>query len=131
MACMAHENDRPILPREPHRLQMYLGYQRAGRVNHMQAFRRSLLSNRRRNSVGAEDDSRAVGHLIEFIDKDHSLGNKGIDHVLVVDDFFSDVDRTVKELKRQVNDFDGALNPRTETTRLRKQQFTGCHLSYH
>jgi hypothetical protein len=36
--------------------------------------------------MGREDDGRAIGHLVQFLDKDRALFLQPVDHIAVMDD---------------------------------------------
>ena len=73
--------------------QVHLGHQRTGRVEHLQPATRGLAAHRLRHAVRAEDDRRAVGHFVEFLDEDRAAVLELVDHVAVVHDFVAHVDR--------------------------------------
>ena len=62
-----------------------------------------LLVHRRRDAVGAEDDDRALGHLVGLLDEDRAAPLEGGDDVLVVDDLLADVDRRAVDLQRPLD----------------------------
>jgi hypothetical protein len=43
--------------------------------------------------VGREDDGRAIGHLVQFLDEDRALFLQPVDHETVMDDLVPDIDR--------------------------------------
>ena len=58
-----------------------------------------LLVHRRRDAVGAEDDDRALGHLVGLLDEDRAAPLERGHHVLVVDDLLADVHRGAVDLQ--------------------------------
>jgi hypothetical protein len=50
------------------------------------------LHDGRRDAVGAEDDVRALGDLLDLVDEDRALSLESRDDVNVVDDLLADVD---------------------------------------
>ena len=71
--AMADQHQRIALLGELDGLNMNLGDQRAGSVDHLQFPLPADLAHRRRNAVRAIDDARALGHLVDVVDKDGAL----------------------------------------------------------
>jgi hypothetical protein len=42
--------------------------------------------------MGREDDGRAIGHLVQFLDKDRALFLQTVDHIAVMDDLVPHID---------------------------------------
>src|SRR5579885_2044742 len=72
VVLMPDQNDRVALFGEFDRLQMNLGDQRAGGVDHLQPPLLGLSAHRRRHAVGAENHPRAFGNLVQLLDKNGS-----------------------------------------------------------
>ena len=83
-----------------------LGNQRAGGVEHRQAASGGGLDHRAGHAVGAEDGVCAVGHLVELLDEDGALGLEIIDHMAVVDDLVTHIDRGLVLIERPLDDLD-------------------------
>src|SRR5665213_3101230 len=58
-----------------------------------------LRPHHRGNAVGDEDNARAGGHLIQFLDENGPGGPEHIDYVLVMDYLLTDIDRSPVEVK--------------------------------
>ena len=82
--------------REAARLGVHLVDERAGGVDHVELAAGGVALHLRRDTVGGEDDGRAVGHLVELLDEDGAALLEVADDVLVVDDLLADVDRRAR-----------------------------------
>ena len=61
VAGVADQNDGIVLARKAHCLKVNFGYQRTSGVNDLQVPLLGFFADRRRDSVGAEDNPRALG----------------------------------------------------------------------
>ena len=117
MALVADEHDVPP------RLDLALGLavdladQGAGCIEPVEPAAGRSFGHRFGHAVGAEHHRRAIGHLVEFFDKDCALGLEAIDHEAVVDDLVADIDRRAVALQRQLDDLDRAVHPGAKTAR--------------
>ncbi len=73
VVAVADEHQRVALPGELDGLEMDLGHQRTGGVNHPQIAPFAALADCRGNAVGAVDDALAVRHIVDFMDEDGAL----------------------------------------------------------
>src|SRR5690606_3662548 len=90
-------------------LEMDLGDQRAGRIEHLQPAPLGLAAHRLRDAVRAEDHGGAVAHLVELLDEDRAALLEVVDHVAVVDDLVPHVDRRTQRLDRSLDDVGRAI----------------------
>ncbi len=73
---------------------MHFGDQRAGGVEREQIAPRRLLGNRFRHPMRGKDHRRVgVGNFVELLDKDRALGAQAVDHVAVMHDLVTHIDR--------------------------------------
>ncbi len=111
---VADEDDRVPLARVADRLEVHLGDERTGGVDHAQSPALGLVAHGGGDAVGAEDDRRPVRHLVELVDEVGALGAKRLHHVPVVHDLLAHVDGIRTHLQRQLDDVDGAIHTRAE-----------------
>jgi hypothetical protein len=81
-------------------LAMHLGHQRAGRVQRKEiALARASAGTDFRHAVGRKHHRRIgiVGDLVQFLDENRALGLQAFDHIAVVHDFVTDIDRGAVE----------------------------------
>ena len=97
---------------------MHLGHERAGGVDHVQITLTSLIPDIGRDAVRAKDDGCAIRDFLKFLDKYDSFLDKTVNHVSIMDDFLSAVDRRIKGLNRQVYNVDRSVDSSAETARL-------------
>jgi len=95
--------------------QVDLGHQRAGGVEYFKAALFRLFAHRTRDAVGAEDDRRAIGNLVQFFDEHGPALAQVIDDKAVVDNFMAHVNRRAEQLQRPFHDADGAIDAGAET----------------
>ena len=72
VAFVADEDDREAVVGEPSRFGVDLRHQRAGGVDHVQLLASRLLAHLGRDSVGGEDDGRAVRYVVEAVHADRA-----------------------------------------------------------
>src|SRR3546814_12108167 len=94
MPGMSDEENVTTLRDQALGLAVYLGDERAGRVDIDQLPGLGGAWHALRDAVRGKDDGHAVGHLIQFLDKDGAPGSQVVDHELVVHDLIPDKDRT-------------------------------------
>ena len=94
---------------------MHLGDQRAGGVDHRQAALGGELLDRAGDAVGAEDGHRAGRDLVELVDEDRAAGAQILDHVAVVHDLVTHIDRRAVFLQRPLDDLDRPLDAGAES----------------
>ena len=73
VALVADQQDLEVVARESDGLAMHLRHERAGRVDRLQTAIGCGVHDRRRHAVRAEDDVRALGHLVDLVDEDRAL----------------------------------------------------------
>src|SRR5215467_3480209 len=103
---MPYKNEGISLLGKLHRFHVNLGDQWTSRIDHPQPSLFAGLSNLRRNSVGAINDSLAFGDLVDGIDKDGALALQLLDHKAVVYDLFADVNGWTKGFERNPDNID-------------------------
>ena len=97
-----------------------LGDQRAGGVEHRKAAAGRLFLDAFGDAVRAEDGHRIIRYLGHRLDEAGALGLKTIDHVFVVHDFVTYVDRRAVLLQRALDNLDGPHHARAKAARLRQ-----------
>jgi hypothetical protein len=101
-------------------------HQRAGGVDGGQPARIGVVGHRLGDAVGGEDHrGRAVRHLVELAHEDRALSLQALDHVLVVDDLMTDVDRRSVDGERPLHHVDGSHHTGAEAARCTEQDFQG------
>ncbi len=110
VALVADEQDLEVVAREAHGLAVHLGDERAGRVDRLQAAIGCRVHDRRRHAVRAEDDVRALGHLVDLVDEDRALLLELGHDVDVVHDLLAHVDRRAVALERLLDGDHGAVD---------------------
>ena len=102
-------------------LQVHLGHERAGGIEHSQAARLCFLFNDARHAMGTENSDRTRGGFGQLVDEARALGLERIDHMLVVDDLMAHVDRGAVFFQGAFHDLDGTYDTRTKTAGLGKE----------
>ncbi|MNC44449.1 hypothetical protein D3C75_933550 [compost metagenome] len=95
-------------------LQVHLGDQRAGGVEHLEATARGLVAHRLGDTVGAEDDDDVVRHLVQLFDENRPARAQILDHELVVHHFMAHVDRRAEHFQGAIDDLDRAVDAGAE-----------------
>ena len=114
---VADEDDAVPLARVADGLQVHLGHERTGGVDHPQPAPPRLLAHGRGDAVRAEDHRGVVGHLVELVHEVGALGPEGLDDMPVVHDLAAHVDRRRADLEGQLHDVDGAIHAGAEAAR--------------
>jgi len=70
--------------------------------------------------VGAENYSRIIRYLIQFLHKHGALVPEGIDYVFIMYDLVADVDRGTEEFQGTFYNLDGPVNAGTKSTGIGK-----------
>ena len=115
------EHDAVAVAREPHRLQVHLGDQRAGGVDHIQPPLLGLPSHRWRHAVRAEDGPRPLGHFVQLLDEDGAGLPQFIHNVLVVHDFLAHIDRRPVQIQSDLHHVDSPDDAGAEAPRLEQK----------
>ena len=110
VALVADEQDLEVVAGEAHGLAVHLGHERAGRVDRLQTAIGCRVHDRRRDAVRAEDDVRALGHLVDLVDEDRARRLELGHDVDVVHDLLAHVDRRAVVLERLLDGDDGAVD---------------------
>src|SRR5262249_40590958 len=98
-------------------LAMDLGHQRAGRVDCEQITSRRLFRDSARDAVSGKDYRRVViRNLAQLFDEERALGAQALDHVTVMHDLVTDIDRCPVDREGLFDRFNGAHDTRAETT---------------
>ena len=121
MVAMADEDQRIALLGELYGLDVDLGDQRTGGVDHLEAAALAALPHGRRNAVGRVDDPLAVGHVVDLVDEDRALFRQLVHHIAVMDDFAAHVDGGSEGLQGDFDDVDGAHHARAKAARLEQE----------
>jgi len=108
---VADQQDVVVVGREPARLVVHLGDQRAGGVDGPELPPGRLLVHDRCHPVRREHDRRAFGHLVVLLDEDRAAVLQRLHHVLVVHDLLADVDGCSVGVQCLLNRDDGAVDP--------------------
>ena len=65
----------------------------------------------------SKNSGRAIGDLVQFLDKHRAKGLQPIDHMGVVHDFVAHVDRGAESLERLLDNGDSAFDSGAKTAR--------------
>src|SRR5579884_1658234 len=114
---MADEHDRVTGFGEFPALEVNLGDQRAGGVDYVQPALLRLLAHSRGNAMRAENDARALGHFLEFLDENGPGAAQLVDDMAVVNDLLADVNRRAVKIEHNLHDIDSAHHARAKTAR--------------
>ena len=121
VVAMADQHQRVALLGKLDRLDVDLGHQRAGGVNHLQAAALAALAHRGRNAVGRVDDALAVGHVVDFMDKNRALFRQLIHNIAVMDNLAAHVDGRAKGFQSDLDNVDRAHHAGAKAARLEQQ----------
>ena len=122
MIAVADEDDRVAPLGQRDGLEVDLGDERAGRVDDLELARSGLGDDVGSDAMRGEDQPGAVGDLGEFLDEDGALPAKRVDDVAVVDDLVANIDLPAAQLKRALDDLDGAHDAGAEAANLRDHE---------
>jgi hypothetical protein len=111
---VADHDDLVALLVQARHLQMHLGHQRTGGVEHLEPAPIRLDAHRLRHAMGAENHRCAVRHLGQFLDEHGALGLESVDHVAVVYHFMPHVDWRAELFQRAFDDGDRAFDAGAE-----------------
>jgi hypothetical protein len=101
-------------------LHMDLRHQRAGGIEHVETALLRVAFDALRYTVGTENGNCALRHFIEFLDEARAFTAKVIDHVPVVDDFMTHVNRCAMLLQSAIDNFDRPHDSRAKAAGLGK-----------
>ena len=125
VAGVADEQDLEVVLGEADGLAVHLGDERAGRVDRVEVAVGGALHDGRRDAVRAEDDVRALGHLVDLVDEDGALLLERRDDVDVVHDLLAHVDGRAVVLERLLDGDDRTVDSRAVAARGREQHPLG------
>jgi hypothetical protein len=128
MALVPHQEYRMALLGVLQGFQVYLGYQWAGGIHHLQTTLPALLPDIGGHTVGAEDHSLSIRHLIQLLHEDGSLVSKVGYNVGIVHYLTSHVDGRAKALQAQLYHIHGPHYAGAESTWGGKDYFHVCLL---
>ena len=97
-------------------LQMHLGDQGAGGIEHGQVTLPGLLAHLLRHAVGAEDHGASIRDLGQFVDEYGAAVAQTLYHEAIVHDLVAHVDRCPEGVECAFHDLDGPVDTGTETT---------------
>ncbi len=115
VAGMADQHDLTPLGGVAPALVMHLGDQRAGGVDHRQAALGGQLLDTLGHAMGAEHGHRAGRHLVQLVDEHRAAGAQILDHMPVMHDLVTDIDRRTVFLQGPFDDLDRPLDTGAET----------------
>ncbi|KPY72158.1 Uncharacterized protein ALO45_05548 [Pseudomonas syringae pv. syringae] len=95
-------------------LDMHLGHQRTGSIEHLQTTACRLGTNSLGNTVGAEDNDDVIRHLIQLFNEDRTARAQVFDDKFVVNDFMAHINRRTKHFQSAIDDFDRAVHSGTK-----------------
>src|SRR5579862_499506 len=100
---------------------MDLGHQRTGGIDHLEVAPLAALTHGRRNAMGRIDDALAIGHVVNFMDKNRALFCQLVDNIAIMNDLAAHIDGRTESLQGNFDDVDGAHYPGTKTPWLEQQ----------
>jgi len=103
-----------------HGLEVHFGNQRAGGVDDGEVALFGFRANCRRYAVGTENRSRAGRNFGKLFHEDGAEFAQFVDDMLVVDNFFADVDRRAVEIQGNLDHVDSAYHTGTKAARLQE-----------
>ena len=121
MASMPNHHDLKALFAHFQDFDMNLGDQRASGIEYLEATALRLPAYGLRHAMRAEDQRRTRRNKCEILDEYRPLGSQVFDHILVVHNLVTHVDRCAVQFDGALNDADGALDARAKAARLRQQ----------
>ena len=110
MALVADQHDRVAVGREALGLDVHLGHQRAGGVEHLQPALAAVGVHLRGDAVGRQHHHRALGHVLLGVDEHRAAVGQLLDDVPVVHDLLAHVDRRAEVVERPLDRVDGAVD---------------------
>jgi hypothetical protein len=119
MTLVADQQDVVIVAGEALRLVVYLGDERAGRVNGRQVPAPRLFADLGGDAVRGEHDHAALGDLFGLLDEDGAALLQLADHVRVMHDLLAHVYGSTELAKGDLHGLDGPVDPCAVAPRLR------------
>ena len=121
VSLVADQQDVVVLGREPPRLVVHLGYQRAGRVDGAQVPALRVAADIGGDAVRGEHHDRAGRHLVYFRHKDGATPLERAHDVGIVHDLPAHVDRGAEPVQRHLDRLHSAVDPGAVASRLGEQ----------
>src|SRR3954464_13233955 len=122
---MAYEYESVTLFCKLDRLNVNLGDQRAGSINHAEVSTLAGVTHFGCDTVGRIDDTLPFGHFVDLVYKNGTLGAKVFDDMTVMNDLLADVDRRSEGVESDLHDIDGANHPGAESSWLEEKNGLG------
>ena len=123
VARVADQDHAAVLARIALDLEMHLGDQRAGGVDHAQTPVVRALPFAGRDAVRAEDHALALGHFGEVFDENRAFLDQRFEHEAVVHDLMAHVERTAIGAERATHGLDRAVDAGAKAARLGQDYF--------
>ena len=120
VAVVADEDDSVPLAGEAAGFEVHFGDERTGAVDDVERAGGGAGVDRGRDAVGAEDEHRAVGYLGLAVDENGPVRLELAQHMLVVHDLFTYVNRRPEATERLPDRVNGALDPLRSTPGARR-----------
>src|ERR1700686_518641 len=117
LVAMPDKHQRIALLGKLYGFHMYLGDQRAGRIDHAQSSLLAGFADLRGNSVPAINYPLPIGDLFHAVHEYRALALKFFDYKAVVDDLLAHVDRRPERLKGDPDNINGTDDPGAKTSR--------------
>src|SRR6266516_1778171 len=118
---MADQQDVVVLSREPPRLVVHLGHQRAGRVDGAQPADLRVAADLGGDAMRGEHHDCAGRHLVYFRHEDGATPLKRADDMGIVYDLSAYIDRGAELVHRQLDRLYSAVDPGALAARLGEQ----------
>src|SRR5690606_1190592 len=99
-------------------LDMHFGHQRTCGIKHFQATLFGIVTHLTRDAVSRENHDRTRRGLVQLFNKDRPFVAQVFDHVTVMDDFMTHVNRCAVQFQGAFDNINRAVDPSTESTGL-------------
>ena len=129
---MADQQDLAAALEMDRRLAVNFGDQRTGGIERKEIARSGVGRNRFRHAMGGKHHRRlgVVGDFSQFLDENRALGAQAVDHIAVVDDLVTHIDRRAIQRQRPFHGIDRPDHPGAEAPGRTKHDFK-CWFSLH
>ena len=101
---------------------MHLCHQRAGCVEIFQSPFFGFMRYRLGHAMSGKNDMSAIGHFIQFLDENSTLGFQAVDNKAVVDDFMAHINGRTILFQGKLDDLYGAVYTGAKAARCGKQK---------
>ncbi len=125
VTLVSDKQDVVVLGREPAGLLVYLGDQRTGGVDDVQAARAGVVVHLRRDAVSREHHGGTGRDLLGLVDEDRAALLERLHDMSVVHDLFADVYRTRQPLQRRFHRLNRPVDARAVPARPGQQDTPG------